>query len=30
MFEFNSKTVVNREFKIKDILKMIDADKNIK
>lgn len=30
MFEFNSKTVVNREFKIKDILKVIDADKNIK
>jgi hypothetical protein len=30
MFEFNSKTLVNREFKIKDILKMVDADKNIK
>lgn len=30
MFEFNSKTVVNREFKIKDILKMVNGDKNIK
>lgn len=30
MFEFNSKTEVNKELKIKDILKMIKADKFIK
>jgi hypothetical protein len=30
MFQFNSKTAVNREFKIKDILKMVNADKDIK
>lgn len=30
MFEFNSKTFVNKEFKIKEILKMINADKSIK
>lgn len=30
MFQFNSKTSVNREFKIKDILKMVNADKDIK
>ena len=30
MFDLNSKTVVNRIFKTKDILKMINADKDIK
>lgn len=30
MFEFNSKTFVNKEFKLKEILKMINADKSIK
>lgn len=30
MFQFNNKTLVNKEFKLKEILKMINADKNIK
>lgn len=30
MFEFSSKTQVNKEFKLKEILKMINADKSIK
>lgn len=30
MFELNSKTLVDREFKTKEILKMINADKDIK
>ncbi|WP_142413288.1 DUF4391 domain-containing protein [Hathewaya massiliensis] len=30
MFQFNSKTLVNKEFKLKEILKMINADKNLK
>lgn len=30
MFDLNSKTAVNRIFKTKDILKMINADKDIK
>ncbi len=30
MFDLNSKTVVNKKFKINEILKMINADKNIK
>lgn len=30
MFEFSSKTEVNKEFKVKEILKMIKADRNIK
>lgn len=30
MFEFSSKTVVNKDFRIKDILKMIDTDKGMK
>ena len=30
MFEFNSKTEVNKEFKVKEILKMVKADRNIK
>lgn len=30
MFDLNSKTLVDREFKTKEILKMINADKDIK
>lgn len=30
MFDLNSKTLVNREFKIKEILNMINANKDIK
>lgn len=30
MFEFNNNTLVNKEFKLKEILKMINADKNLK
>lgn len=30
MFKFNNRTLVNKEFKTKEILKMINADKNLK
>lgn len=30
MFELNSKSEVNKEFRVRDILKIIDADKEIK